>query len=392
MKKLAIIGGGVSGLTAAYEAGKKNIDTVLFEKSSLPGGRLEYCVSVTSPEFQPKTYELIKELGLEGLSVPFSPDLLGMFAQGKIMPYSELPKMIKSMPEDQQKIVNKIIGESLQSNFDPENPSENLKKLRDVSFAEYLKNCSPQTMKMFMEPMMIFTFLKKINMNDFSAEYGLFNIRFGMEMAKENVFTFEEGVRILADVLQKKSLNSGIKINLSSEVTKIEKTEKGFKIHYKRLSEEREEEAEKVLISTPSPSIEKFFPEIKIGKGISYSRTKCFLVEGKLKGDKTVVMGVPGNQANLRFLFAGPYNTHYIYPSDNEKLVDMDTFYEEYNIVREEIIENPFVILAPGARLSGIKSNIEGAYLCGDYYYYPLIETSISTAKKAVEEIAEKIN
>lgn len=390
MKKLAIIGGGVSGLTAAYEAGKKNINTVLFEESSLPGGRLEYSVSVTSPEFQPKVYELIKELELEELTVPFSPDLLGMFVQGKIMPYSELPNMIKSLPEEQQEVVNKIIGEALQSNFNIGNPSENLKKLRNISFAEYLKDCSPQTMKMLMEPMMIFTFLKEIDMNNFSAEYGLFNIRFGMEMAKENVSTFEEGIRILADILQKKALDKGVEFNLSSKVSKIEKNGESFKIYYKRLNEERELEAEKVLISTPPSAIKEFFPQIEIGKGISYSKTKCFLAEGELKGKETVIMGVPGNEANLRFLFVGPHGIHYIYPLDNENPVKTENFYKECNIIREQMIESPFAILAPGTKLTETKTNIEGAYLCGDYYYYPLIETSIATAQKAIKEISEE--
>ncbi|MFW6283161.1 MAG: FAD-dependent oxidoreductase [Minisyncoccales bacterium] len=387
MKKLVIVGGGVSGLTAAYTAGKKNMDAVLLEKSSLPGGRLEYCLSFTSSRFQPQLYKLIEELDLKELTTSFPPSLLGMYVKGNVVPYSELPNMIKKMPKDQQKVINKIMGEAMKSNFNIDNPSENLKKLRNIPFDEYIKDCSPQTIKMFIEPMMTFTFLEEIDMSKFSAEYGLFNIRFGLEMGEDDVFTFDEGVRIIADILQKKAQEKGVTIRTDSKVTKIKKENNHFKIHYDKIDGEKVIEAENVIVSTPLRVTKKIFPEINIPEGASYNKTKCYLLEGEPKEDKQAILGMPGNKANLRFLFSGPYGTHYVYPMKNDKPVDFDAFYKNYEITTEEIIENPFVVIKAGTDLSKIKTNIENAYICGDYYYYPLIETSISTAQKAVEMI-----
>lgn len=387
MKKLAIVGGGICGLHAAYQASKNNVDSVLFEESSLAGGRLEYCVSATSPRFQPQLYNLIKELGLEVLSVPLSPKLLGIFAGDKVMPYSMFPEMIKSMPPDQQQVINGIIGEAMQSNFSVENPSENLIKLRTQSFGEYLKNCSGQVVKMFMEPMMVFTFLEKINMADFSADYGLFNIRFGMEMGGEQTYTFEEGVRILADILQKKAIDKGVDFMLSSRVTKVEKASNSFKIHYQKLNEEKDLEAENVLFAIPLPLIKNIMPEVDLGTGVSYGKTKCYFTEGELRGEEKIIMGMPGNKANLRFLFAGPYNFHYVYPFENDKPVAMDLFYKNCKITGEEIIENTFPIIAPNTKPLEVKTNIEGVFAGGDHYFYPLIETSLVTAQKAIEMV-----
>ncbi len=391
MKKLAIIGAGISGLTAAYEAGKEDIDTVLFEEGFLAGGRLEYCVSATTPEFQPLVYELIEELGLEGLTVPLPPALLGMYVKGEIMPYSHLPKMIESMPEDQQKVVNEMIGEALQSNFSVKDPSENLKELRKISFAEYLEEFSPKTLKMLVEPMMVFTFLENVGLEDLSAEYGLFQMRFGLEMGKENVSTFEEGIRILADVLEERAQEEGVDIQLESRVTRIEETDNGFKVSYRKSGKKEEMEVEQVVLSTPFSSIKMIFPEIELGEGLSYSETKCFIAQGELKGDEKIIMGVPGNKTNLRFLFAGPYGTHYIYPFKNDEPVDMDVFYKDYRITDEKMIENPMPIMAPDTELPRVETNIDGAYLCGDYYYYPLIETSIATAREAIEKVKKEL-
>lgn len=388
MKKIGIIGGGISGLTASYKATKKGYDTVLFEESSITGGRLEYCVSLTSNHFQPHLYNLIKELDMEELSIPFSPKSLGMYVQGKVAPYSSMMKMIEEMPEDASQKINGLIKEAMESDFTVDDPSDNLKELRKISFAEYLKDFPKMAIQRFIMPMMVFTFKEKINLENFSAEYGLFQIRFGMEMAQDNVSTLEEGVRILSDILEKESKERGAKIRLSTEVEKVEKTDKGFKIYFTRLGEKGTIEVENVLFAVPLNVIKEIFPEIEISDQIDYGSTKCLIGEGKLKTDKKMIMGTPANEQNLRFLFQGPYGTQYIYPYFEDKKVDLDAFYKDIEITQERTIENAFALLGPGADLPKVETNVKNAYLCSDYYYYPLIETSIVTAKKAVEKIS----
>ena len=49
--KVGIIGAGIAGLTAAYRLSKKGINSILFEKESNTGGKVEYAVSITTPLF-----------------------------------------------------------------------------------------------------------------------------------------------------------------------------------------------------------------------------------------------------------------------------------------------------------------------------------------------------
>ena len=80
MKRIAIIGGGIAGLSAAYELDLNrrqgaDIDYVLYEASSRLGGvvhteRVEGCLVEAGPDSflssKPWAMELIGELGLEG--------------------------------------------------------------------------------------------------------------------------------------------------------------------------------------------------------------------------------------------------------------------------------------------------------------------------------------
>ncbi|HTA62633.1 MAG TPA: FAD/NAD(P)-binding protein, partial [Bacteroidia bacterium] len=70
--KIAIIGGGVSGLSLAYFLKAKNIDFVLFEKENCVGGNAhtrkiihnnkEKYVDMAVNDFNPKTYHILSDL------------------------------------------------------------------------------------------------------------------------------------------------------------------------------------------------------------------------------------------------------------------------------------------------------------------------------------------
>lgn len=391
MQKLAIIGGGITGLCAAFEAGKRKIDTILLEKNFNVGGRLDYAVSFTTQRFQPRVYRLLEELEIKEILVPVSPTEMGMYVQGRIMGFDQFPEMIKMLPPDQQNIVNAIIGEAMQSNFDPENPSPNLIELREKSFGQYLreKGCSIQTIKMIMEPMLTFTFAEEINLDQISADYGLFNIRFGMEMGAPDVFTFEEGIRMLADILSAKAKEIGVKIETEAKVTRIEKLNGKFKIHFEKLGEKKEIEAEKVILAVPICEAKEILPELKFPEGVSYLPTKCLLLKGKLKGKRKYILGIPGNEENIRFIFEGPYGIFYAYPYFMEKPMNLDFFFETYSVKSEITISCSLSIISPRAEIPLVKTNIENLFFAGDYYYYPYIEGCIFTAQKAIEAAAK---
>src|SRR6185437_2063169 len=75
MPRVVIVGGGISGLSAAYDLKRAGIDCTVFEKQPRLGGVIETqivdnCVLESGPDSfistKPEALALIKELGLEG--------------------------------------------------------------------------------------------------------------------------------------------------------------------------------------------------------------------------------------------------------------------------------------------------------------------------------------
>ena len=72
--RVVIVGGGISGLAAAYDLQRAGIETILFEKEPRLGGVIETrswqdCILESGPDSfissKPEALALIKELGLE---------------------------------------------------------------------------------------------------------------------------------------------------------------------------------------------------------------------------------------------------------------------------------------------------------------------------------------
>lgn len=386
--KIGIVGGGIAGLTAAFRLSQKGTDCVLFEKQSFTGGRIDYCVCITTPDFQPRLYALGRELSLEEAEVPFLPNSIAMLAGKDFLGFENFPKMVESLPSEEKNYYQKIMQDAMMSSFDIEQPSERLKELRQISFAEYLKDCPPKLMGMVIEPMMGFTFMWPLDLSRFSADYGLFQIRFGAEMGGGRANTFEENVKMLTNVLERKILDFGSRVCLSAEVKKVQKQGNGFEVYFEEESQEKTERVDKVIFATPLPITQEIMPELSLEKGIFYEKSKCIFVQGKLKTDRTVILGVPfQNVANLRCLFVAYPNEHQIYPMDIAKPVDFSVLYDDYKVLSEKEVEMPFPILAPGGKAPEVQTRIDGAFVCGDFYYYPTIDTSIRTAEKVAEMI-----
>ncbi len=198
--------------------------------------------------------------------------------------------------------------------------------------------------------------------------------------------TFEENVKTITSVLEKKAGDLGSEIHLSSKVVKIERINGGFRIQFEKGGEIGVEEAEKVVLAVPLLSVKKIFPQIDVGKRVFYENTRCFLVRGKLKTTKQVIMGMPHNEANVRFLFVAYPGEHQVYPMVKEEPVNFGVLYDDYEILGQREIESPFPIIAPDGKIPDMQSE-EGVYLCGDFYYYPTINSAVVTAEKVAQLI-----
>ena len=98
MKRVAIIGGGLAGLTCAYALKQRGMEAVVFDASPLQGGRArtEHSDGFTvdagaqyllDPELFRNTFRLIRDLGLSSDILPIAPHA-GQVYKGKIYRYS----------------------------------------------------------------------------------------------------------------------------------------------------------------------------------------------------------------------------------------------------------------------------------------------------------------
>ena len=73
MKQIAIVGGGLAGLTCAYVLKGRGIEAQVFEAGEAPGGRDTAAPFLLAPDLFLNTCKLIQEVGLAGEVLQISP-------------------------------------------------------------------------------------------------------------------------------------------------------------------------------------------------------------------------------------------------------------------------------------------------------------------------------
>ncbi len=104
--RIAIVGAGITGLSAAYELGKKGHEVTVFERSRYPGGlgsyikiKNNYIERFYHHFFTSHTYikNLAKELGIDG-KFKFYKAKTGIYSGNKIYPFSSPVDLLKFSP------------------------------------------------------------------------------------------------------------------------------------------------------------------------------------------------------------------------------------------------------------------------------------------------------
>jgi oxygen-dependent protoporphyrinogen oxidase len=82
-KRVAIIGGGLAGLSCAYSLRRRGIDSTVYESSDRAGGRGNAAFYLLEPHLFHNTFQLIKDIGLGDDVLPISPHA-GQFYKGRV--------------------------------------------------------------------------------------------------------------------------------------------------------------------------------------------------------------------------------------------------------------------------------------------------------------------
>jgi oxygen-dependent protoporphyrinogen oxidase len=83
VKRVAIVGGGLAGLTCAYALQRRGVEPVVFEAADQPGGRVGAAPFLLAPDLFRNTFQLIRELGMDGDVLPITPNA-GQVYKGRI--------------------------------------------------------------------------------------------------------------------------------------------------------------------------------------------------------------------------------------------------------------------------------------------------------------------
>lgn len=226
-KQIAIIGGGIAGLTCAYRLSQKGVKSIIFEKELMLGGRLQWSGIMAGAVLHPYTYRLAQELGLEDAIVRLrltDPGLL--MPDNTMMKMEDLPKMMQTFSPEEAAFFQKLGGFFAQNPIDVKNISPALSALKDISFEEFIRGC-PEKLRPLLG--LEFNFRWTQNWREVSAEYGAICVApFFTVIPKEEVYMFEENMVIIANVLAEKLKRAGSEVRTDTEVTKVEKTGRLF--------------------------------------------------------------------------------------------------------------------------------------------------------------------
>ncbi len=311
--KVAVIGGGVSGLTIAYLLKQKDIEVCVFERSHRAGGvigtKIEsgYLIEHGASSLlntEPKTFELIKLLNLDNQVVKAKADASHRY----IYINKTLHKVPFSPPEF---LKTKLLSFStkmkiwLESRFPPKIvDSPDTRTLFDFAKDHFGEELAENVVR----PMMVGVFggdAAKLSLNrslprmvEMEKQYKSLIVAMKSAKQKPASISFKNGLQTLVDALVKQL---GEFIYFNSYVTKIERIKKGFMVHYQDEVESQTytDEFQEVIICLPplamSGVLEGLLDEVTLEKLAEFPTapiktfTIAFAEPLKFKGFGTLV-------------------------------------------------------------------------------------------------------
>jgi hypothetical protein len=393
-KKVLIFGAGIAGLATAYYLRKEGFQPVVYEKRPDAGGRfatLEYegvyinkGAMMFAPALNPHFSELISELGvshelirLKKFALQIGDKITGldswsMFRSGfftfsEYMQWRRLKKFIKGL------------------DFRLESWDPKLQELHSISLEEFCVREMGYSQKMLDYIVQPFSSFGYIDPPHIAADHGLFLFAYG----DSPVRVPHKGMAEVASELVRRM--PGV-VKTGYKVERVKKNASGtFDISLKGPDgKPLKETADSVVFATGQESLGKVIPEIKVD-------VKCTKTRGVIFESRT-----PRYGKYDVLLFSKYKNVHGIHGGEMKHLpdgrtiagmfmyrpaADIEAVFGKYKELPKVGWSPAITLIPPGSKTRGIETEVPSAYLVGDFYRLPCIESCVYTAKKAVQAI-----
>lgn len=398
--KIAIIGGGIAGLAAAYHLQKHNLDSTLYERRSEVGGKFSTLevegiyinrgALMFSRKFNPCFTEIIDELGIDYYQLEMSKFILqdgerliplnqwsifksGLFSLSDFLRWFRLKRLLSSL------------------NFDFNRPDERLLRWHDLSLLEFCKKemkLSDKMINYFAQPYSSFAY---VDPDEISADHGLFLLSYSVTPC----FSPKKGMGEVA--LQLKNNLSG-KVKVNTRVRKVTGDEQnGFMVTLEGTGKERgqsysEGPYDYCIFATGQKSVKVLMPEVDFE--VFAPKTRGVILETvapKYRPFELLIFPKVGNThgvhgGELRHLPDGRSICGiFLYRSDG----DLGAVFDNYKII-ERVGWSPAIgVMQPGGEVVDVTTNVKNVFMAGDFFRYPCHESCIYTAKKVAGIIAK---
>ncbi len=401
-KSVAIIGGGIAGLTALYDLKRGGVNATLYERDSDYGGRVKNVfvgnvpVELGAAIFN-KHYRsflgLASELGLESKIIrsrrgtkifkggklvylsPLSFLLSGEFSVADKVSLAGLLFDVRRYAAAVERYVERLYASD---EFDPVAMAESeglLKESYSKSFADYLqKRVSVAVKNRVLEPGF------RAMLAQSTDELNMFCGMATLIEASTPVLKFKDGMRTITQALYNDVADN---VRLGEEVSEVSRDGNGY--HVKTGNSGRR--FDYVIATASMPALREIFPEISTG--LQYANTTMVAIRGRLK--KELDDGKSGN-----ILIGGENGVENItrYSADVFTVTSLDgnpglgKYFSDYDIVHSHFWKAATPKLSPDAEFPKPVDETGTFYLAGDFWL-PCIEMSVQTARKAAKKIVE---
>jgi protoporphyrinogen oxidase len=431
-QEIAIVGAGIGGLTAGHLLREAGRNVEIYERASLPGGRIQLLeregsrIDVGTQYFHTnyrETLELLETLDLRDKLLPIrAPVTLMRNGRGFLAKHNTL--RYKLIPLTSNLKFGRIVWTALTNarRLDPY-ANDPLEEFEDIDLAEYvLQKCDEEVLEFLVRPI-----VTAFNLSDPEGESFAHFLRMAKQFLTSSDTCLPTGMFTLPETLA-----STLPVTYDAEVLEI-RTESN-RVRGVRLrigGETKTVDTSNVICATPLSELSRLLPILSDGErsviaDFTYTRfpLAVFFMKRRLPADhwayvfsrtedfrasftsdalfKCAQM-IPSGKSVLQVWFVGEAGTELVDAPDPDIVAlareemarvipDFAREVESVEVVRHRTGMSRYRVgIYPRLRefLKGIR-RISGLHLVGDYYGHSTIETVVRSARRATDDLLSR--